>query len=991
MKLISLHRGPLSLGLTGLEGDERADLVNHGGADKAVCVDPAEHCESWRSALTRPDPSRGAFGENFIRKLATNSLRPRRRRATTLPLSAHRSARVRLDVHHSMTPPLHTLILCALGVLCGATLSAAPPRPNVLFLIVDDMTTTMSCQKRPGAKTPHLDQLAARGVRFEKAFCQFAVCNPARASFLTGCYPEKTGVMDLVTSFRDALPEVATLPRHFKNHGYRTASVGKVFHVGDPKTTCDLVHRSPLALDQGILDEAKKSDPSDVPRKSGKGFDYNRNYAFADRPDHDFTDHQIAERAIASLAQLKDTPFFMAVGFIRPHTPFVAPQWAFDAIDRSQIQLPPFYSEAGEDTSKLPESALRPNNNVFRYAPPTREQALDAIHAYLAAVHFVDHQIGRLLAELDRLGLTGNTFIALTGDHGYQLGEHGLWAKQTLFEEANHVPLIFAGPGIQPGVSKALVEQVDIYPTLASLAGLPLPAHLQGTSLVPWLDDPTTKSRVAVFSTMIATHTKALGHSVRNGRYRYIEWNGGEDGVQLYDLQTDPHQLVNLAAAEAHRPMRLRLKRLLVEHLAQEEIRLHFKPGDHALGDVHPFFHQGECFLYYLKPGNYEAMLVRSRDSLRWTPQPLTHAPGRTDDWMSPYFVLGVFRDEDAGLFRSFHGHAKGLMASQTSVDLLHWDCAPKEFHVPAADYYERRRDPFVFWIPDQRRYGCVMTTWIKGRPKPEGGGISLATSPDLKLWTDHGIVLDLRERDEPECPQMFQLGARWYLLASIYHRKSVGGPVYYTADRPEGPWTFGGKLDGKDLCAAQVARDDKGRLLLYGWIPLTPATAERQHWGGHLALAREVHVLPDGSLATRLAPDIADTLEKLAWTTHRGDSRTLIESCRRFGASWTLPSPGETPSRLDFAPLGFVEFSKDGIRICDAGETCWSALEARAQGDFEIRVFVEDDRVEVFADGRHSLCARLPAADQPIKVSWSAVGARNLRTTLLQTSPAHR
>ena len=459
---------------------------------------------------------------------------------------------------------------------------------------------------------------------------------------------------------------------------------------------------------------------------------------------------------------------------------------------------------------------------------------------------------------------------------------------------------------------------------------------------------------------------------------------------------TIPVAYVHLKSAWQATFLRSALTAVLLAPLAApaaEELRLHFKPDDHALGDVHPFFHQGECFLYYLKPGNYEAMLVRSRDGLRWAPQPLTHAPVRADDRMSPYFVLGVFRDEAAGLFRSFHGHAKGRMAGQTSSDLIHWECAPKEFHVPGADYYERRRDPFVFWIPEQKRHGCVMTAWIKGRPQTRGGGISLATSSDLKQWTDHGIVLDLVHQDEPECPQMFPLGARWYLLTSIYHRKSVGGPVYYPADRPEGPWKFGGKLDGKDLCAAQVARDEKGRLLLYGWIPLTPATAEKQHWGGHLALAREVHVLPDGSLATRLAPDLADTLDKLAWTSHRDDSRTLIESCRRFGACLTLPSPGETPFRLDFAPLGFVEFSKDGIRICDAGETNWSTLEVRWHGDSEIRLFVEDDRVEVFADGRYSLCARLPGTDQPLKVSRPTVDGRgaprNVRTTLLLASPA--
>jgi uncharacterized sulfatase len=190
---------------------------------------------------------------------------------------------------------------------------------------------------------------------------------------------------------------------------------------------------------------------------------------------------------------------------------------------------------------------MRPNNNVFRYAPPTREQALDAMHAYLAAVHFVDHQIGRILAELDRLGLTDNTIIALTGDHGYQLGEHSLWAKQTLFEGANHVPLIFTAPGVKPGVRRGLAVLVDIYPTLCDLAGLPPPKHLQGGSLKPMLDDPEAKSREIAISTMIATHTKALGHSIRTDAFRYIAWDEGSSGEQLYDPRTDPDELHNLA------------------------------------------------------------------------------------------------------------------------------------------------------------------------------------------------------------------------------------------------------------------------------------------------------------------------------------------------------------------------------------------------------------------------------------------------------------
>jgi sucrose-6-phosphate hydrolase SacC (GH32 family) len=430
--------------------------------------------------------------------------------------------------------------------------------------------------------------------------------------------------------------------------------------------------------------------------------------------------------------------------------------------------------------------------------------------------------------------------------------------------------------------------------------------------------------------------------------------------------------------------------------LGAETLQLHFKPEDHALGDVHPFFHEGECFLYYLKPGQFDSMVVRSRDNLHWRPQVLTHAPVKAEDWMSPYFVLGVFRDEAAGVFRSYHGHAKGRMVSQTSRDLLHWECAPKAFHVPAADYYERRRDPFVFWIPEQKRYGCVMTTWIKGRPKASGGGISLATSADLKQWSDHGIVLDMVDQDEPECPQMFQIGSRWYLLTSIYHRKSVGGPVYYTASRPEGPWSFGGKLNSKDLCAAQVARDDNGRFMLYGWIPLTPATADKQHWGGHLALVREVHALPDGSLATRLAPEIATVIDKLVWKPASVATELPLNSSRRFGVRCKLSFPHGSGGgfELRFPPLGKVVYSANYLGIQDESGVIWSELEivSPPAGTWDFSVFIEDDRVEVFTADRHSLCARLPAAKSPAHVAFQVIGdvfeVADLQFSLLQSPP---
>ena len=228
-----------------------------------------------------------------------------------------------------------------------------------------------------------------------------------------------------------------------------------------------------------------------------------------------------------------------------------------------------------------------------------------------------------------------------------------------------------------------------------------------------------------------------------------------------------------------------------IVHEVQAE--LHFKPADHVLGDVHPFFHEGECFLFYLKPGEFRSSLLRSRDLFHWREAEVTHGPPEPDAWMEPWFVLGVFRDRAEGVYRSFYGTRGGRMVNSVSRDLLHWSCAPKEFHVPPAGYYRRRRDPFVFWIPPMKRYGCVMTTWMKeSGPKETGGAVSLATSDDLRKWTDHGAIIHPGDMNEPECRQMFTLGGRWYVLAGIHQGQGEkggwGSRAPWTSTSPLGP-----------------------------------------------------------------------------------------------------------------------------------------------------------------------------------------------------------
>ena len=458
------------------------------------------------------------------------------------------------------------VLFAILALLCGA--SSAAEKPNVLFIIVDDLTTTLTCMGNPSVHTPKIDALAARGVRFDHAYTQFALCNPSRCSFLTGCYPEQTKALDLVTSLRGGLPKEVTLPQHFKDHGYVAGRIGKVFHVPDPKTKLDVELGAPLHKDTALFEDAKaENDPDDKPHGTAKGEGFNRAWAASSKPATEFTDYQIASDAISTLEQFKDKPFFLAVGFIRPHTPYVAPKPFFDAINKAQLVLPPFYREGGEDVSKMPPSSLRPNNNVFRYAPPTLDEARDATQAYLAATGFADSQVGRVLAKLKELHLEENTIVVLTGDHGYQLGEHGLWAKQTLFEGASHVPLIVAAPGVKAGVRDGLVEQVDIYPTLCQLAGLPLPKHLQGRSLKPMLESPDAKGKQVAISTMVSTRTKLIGHSVRTDAFRYIEWDEGRGGEQLYDLRTDPDELHDLSKAPAQAERMARMRQRLAAHL----------------------------------------------------------------------------------------------------------------------------------------------------------------------------------------------------------------------------------------------------------------------------------------------------------------------------------------------------------------------------------------------------------------------------------------
>jgi sucrose-6-phosphate hydrolase SacC (GH32 family) len=406
---------------------------------------------------------------------------------------------------------------------------------------------------------------------------------------------------------------------------------------------------------------------------------------------------------------------------------------------------------------------------------------------------------------------------------------------------------------------------------------------------------------------------------------------------------------------------------------------LHFKPTDHVIGDVHPYFRDGECFLYYLRPSTYDVSLVRSRDLLNWSPMSLVHQPETEDAWMRPYYVLGIVHDQAANLYRSFYGYKAGQIVSSASSDLIHWSCGPKEINIPPQTYYERRRDPYVFWIQESKSYGCVMTTWIKGMPMEKGGAISFASSTDLKTWTDHGPIVYPQDIGEPECPQMFKLSGRWYLLASIYDH-GVGRPVYWTSESPTGPWSDRPQtLEGKDLCAAQVAASDS-QLMLLGWIPLGPSRPEVQTWGGHLALPREVIALENGKLGVRLASSIQDKLNNLPYTDLGSLSST--DSPTYLNQSWTRAS-----LRFDYQiqdsfdslivhcePLGQIKIGSHEMQILDSSQSVRSQqdIELPLNSRIPVHIIIEDDIIELFVADSYSLVARLPKSDGPLKFSFS-------------------
>ncbi|MGD9648795.1 MAG: sulfatase [Pirellulales bacterium] len=434
------------------------------------------------------------------------------------------------------------LVVLVVSWLFAALICPAPrahARPNVIFICADDLNVDLGCYGHPLVKSPAIDRLAARGVRFERAYCQYPVCNPSRVSFLSGKRPATTGVIDNVTAPRAHQSDVVFLPGHFRRHGYRTIKVGKIFHTGEK-------FEDAASWDVDIReDRTAKNPPKEqiIARRGRAGI-------VLEADDADTWDGFVARRAIELLddAAADDQPFFLAVGFRRPHTPYIATRRYHEMYPGSAI---PAIDEPAEHLARIPPIALTYELGGERLSPKDRPETAAA---YYASVTFMDAQLALLLDEIDHRKLWENTVVVFLSDHGYHLGEHGgLWHKMTLFEAGARVPLVIAAPGRPPSACPRVVELIDLYPTLCDLCGLGTPEDLEGASLAAWLNEPQRpRDRGAL---TVVSHAdwgagqpldpEKLGRSLRTDRWRYTEWFDGSR--ELYDHDADPREYQNLA------------------------------------------------------------------------------------------------------------------------------------------------------------------------------------------------------------------------------------------------------------------------------------------------------------------------------------------------------------------------------------------------------------------------------------------------------------
>ena len=447
-----------------------------------------------------------------------------------------------------------------IGILTFATSVLSAKKPNVLFLMSDDLNTALSGFGHPQCKTPELDKLAERGMRFENMHCQYPVCGSSRASLMSGLYPYTNGTLGNAGTLRGNMPDVVTMSQLFRKNGYRVGRVSKIYHMGippeilvgtatrdDPHSWDEVVNIK--APEQNAPGEKTNWSPKNKSSQSFTG-------VVAEGDDLAHADGMAASHAIDFLKRHKDKPFFLACGFVRPHVPLVAPAKYFDRYDRDAMIAPVVPENDLEDVPEIIRNYKR-NSTSYGITPELHKGLLEA---YYASISYMDAQVGRILEALEELGLAENTIVVFTSDHGYLLGEHHKFQKQHLFEESTRVPFIVSVPWMNKQHGKAtkhITELLDLYPTLAELSGLKAPKNLHGASLVPLLKNPSTDEWTKELAFTISRNG---GESIRTHNWRFTHWGFGSGGMELYDLRKDPGEFTNLANDPKYKKQLKKLK-----------------------------------------------------------------------------------------------------------------------------------------------------------------------------------------------------------------------------------------------------------------------------------------------------------------------------------------------------------------------------------------------------------------------------------------------
>jgi len=442
--------------------------------------------------------------------------------------------------------------------------SAQKSKPNVLFLISDDLNTALSGFGHPQCKTPELDKLASRGIRFENMHCQYPVCGASRASLMSGLYPYTNGTLGNAGTLRGNMPDVVTMSQMFRNNGYQVGRVSKIYHMGIPPEIIagTATRDDPHSWDEAVNIKAPEQhapgvsthwSPKDKGSQTFEGVE-------AEGGDLVHADGMAANHAIDFLKRNKDKPFFLACGFVRPHVPLVAPAKYFDLYERDAMEAPVVPEDDLEDVPQIIRNYKR-NSTTYGVTPELHKGLLEA---YYASISYMDAQVGRVLDVLEELGLEENTIVVFTSDHGYMLGHHHKFQKQHLFEESTRVPFIVSVPWIKKQHGKAtkhITELIDLYPTLADLSGLKAPKNLHGESLALLLKNP---SSAGWRKDLAFTISRNGGESIRTHDWRYTHWGYGEKGQELYDLKKDPGEFTNLVGDPKYSASMKKLKKKLL-------------------------------------------------------------------------------------------------------------------------------------------------------------------------------------------------------------------------------------------------------------------------------------------------------------------------------------------------------------------------------------------------------------------------------------------